>query len=693
MRLLAVCAAAALSLCACGNSGKLTCTDDAACGDGRRCARTVPGESHGVCVADYQLAFRSPADQALLTAGSVPVSVDLTLGSADQPAPQTVDLFVDGTFAQVLNLTARTGSVASYGGVVTLGDGQTVSLEVVAARGTMDEVRAGPVRVTVQSIKPPPPPGGGGGGGVGGGGGGGGGGGVPPNPPRVASSSLTCLSAQACMRDEVVAVSATVENGPSSVRVWTDLAPGKYYPLTNGTGGTSYTGTIPLAAVPFPMFTAGVNATVEALDASGAVVSPMRRGMTVTRLRWAYAAGVAVTSPAVMDDGTLVVGLAKGSSQLVGVKPDGSQAWAATLEAKAGTGGFVTSAPAVGKKAIWVGSDDGRLYAVSLDGSGLVANGVCPDASTSVTAGHVFTPLVYQLPSSTSGIHDEEAFTGGSASSSYLGMDPWAASPCHAAIIGGTSEFSRLPMIMTKDGISFLTTYDSDVDRYYATFSKPKDDTPGELDVMDWFWSRTSIADLAADSAGGVIIGISDGATDEVVHKKDLTSWSIRWAADPNGVQFPAGSMVVAADDGPLVGGKWGKVDRLSSAGEDVSNWPISFDTAGEDVTGLALAVADASRPAIYATSSSGDLFALDQSGLVVWSTRSGSTQLLGTGKLDFPTIAPAVSDQTLPTLYAGSADGHLYAVVVDSGLDPASPWPKAHHDVRNTGNGMAVRP
>jgi hypothetical protein len=659
--------ATALSLCACGSAGKLTCTDDSACGDGRRCARTVPGESHGVCVANDSLTFRSPVDQALLAAGSVPIAVDLTLGSGTQPAPPTVDLFVDGKFAQALSLTAKADRVASYGGVLTLAGGQTVSLEVVAARGTLDEVRAGPVRVTGQS-KPPP-------------------------PPSVASAALACQAgAQHCVRDEAVVVSATVENGPSSVRVWTDLAPGTYYPLTNGGSGTSYSGTIPLAAVPFPTFTKGVTATIEALDANGGVVSSKTAQGTVTRLRWAYAAGAAVTSPAVMDDGTLVVGLSKNSSQLVGVKPDGSQAWAATLEAKAGTGGFVTSAPAVGKKAIWAGSDDGRLYAVNLTGSGLIANGVCPDASTTVTAGHTFTPLVYQLPTSAGGVHDEEAFTGGSSSPSYLGLDPWAGSPCHVNGYDDWGSSTWLPFSMTGNGVAVMLSY-RDARHYGIDLATPNDSSPGVLDVRASFESNTPLSDVGVDSSGSLLLGFSPGGLVQLLHGADPTVWSIGWQVQPDGVRYPAGTLAVASANDPLVGGVGGKVDRWSSAGQTLPNWPASIATGKADVTGLVLATADATGAAIYATTSSGDLFALDQNGAVVWSTRSGSSQLLGTDSLDFPTIAPPVSGEVLPTLYAGSADGHLYAVVVDSGLDLTASWPKAHHDLHNTGNAMAVRP
>jgi outer membrane protein assembly factor BamB len=44
-------------------------------------------------------------------------------------------------------------------------------------------------------------------------------------------------------------------------------------------------------------------------------------------------------------------------------------------------------------------------------------------------------------------------------------------------------------------------------------------------------------------------------------------------------------------------------------------------------------------------------------------------------------------------TGYFPSANGRLYAVVLDGHLDTGAPWPKAFHDTRNTGNAAAPLP
>ena len=73
-------------------------------------------------------------------------------------------------------------------------------------------------------------------------------------------------------------------------------------------------GDVPLRELPFEAFSRGVVATVTARDGarnpSNAASAP---AASVTRLRWTYDAGAPITSPAVMADGTAVVGVSSGS--------------------------------------------------------------------------------------------------------------------------------------------------------------------------------------------------------------------------------------------------------------------------------------------------------------------------------------------------------------------------------------------
>jgi hypothetical protein len=71
----------------------------------------------------------------------------------------------------------------------------------------------------------------------------------------------------------------------------------------------------------------------------------------------------------------------------------------------------------------------------------------------------------------------------------------------------------------------------------------------------------------------------------------------------------------------------------------------------------------------------------------VIWTTQGLESEPLGTASLDFPVIRKTAESGRLPVLYAGSNDGKLYAVIVDTALDTNAPWPAAHHDARNSGN------
>jgi len=154
------------------------------------------------------------------------------------------------------------------------------------------------------------------------------------------------------------------------------------------------------------------------------------------------------------------------------------------------------------------------------------------------------------------------------------------------------------------------------------------------------------------------------------------------------------GSIAVRSDGDLVVGTNDNLLHRLTPGSGTAfqEHWTNALDL-GAAVTGAALAVRDGSGVDTFAVTVSGGLYAVDGSaGAVVWSTDGLLTPPLGVAALRFPTIAPPPAGK-LPTLYAGSADGNLYAVVVDGALDAAAPWPKAHHDVRNTGNAGSALP
>ena len=101
----------------------------------------------------------------------------------------------------------------------------------------------------------------------------------------------------------------------------------------------------------------------------------------------------------------------------------------------------------------------------------------------------------------------------------------------------------------------------------------------------------------------------------------------------------------------------------------------------GSKVNGYLASNAGPSKVSLYAVTDRGGLFALDADLAVVWS------MALGGAALGEPTIAPAAGlPGALPTLYVVAADGKLYAVAVDAGLDDDAPWPKGRRDAANSG-------
>ena len=84
---------------------------------------------------------------------------------------------------------------------------------------------------------------------------------------------------------------------------------------------------------------------------------------TLDRLKWKYKTGDWIYSnPAIGDDGTIYVGSEDGF--LYAINPDGSEKW------KFKTASSIHSSPAIGNDGtIYVGSDDNYLYAINPDGS------------------------------------------------------------------------------------------------------------------------------------------------------------------------------------------------------------------------------------------------------------------------------------------------------------------------------------
>jgi outer membrane protein assembly factor BamB len=579
-----------------------------------------------------------PAPGASVGAAGVTVTVKVTTAGPGTTPPEAVQMAVDGEVESSLALAGRDGSIFTYQGkyVPKAGTLRTVRLWVwVTTPGGL--VPSNAVVLVVDAKAPR----------------------LEPNPGAYCPSST-------CRRDDQLRVDVWAEDDHAiSLEAALDLD-GYATPVPLAATGSphAYTGQIALKDRPFPRFSGFAIARVRARDAFGNESVIDIRPVEVTRLRWAYDAKAdGVTSPAVDADGTMLLGVAGTTDQLRAVSPDGDKLWGMTLGIKG-----VVAAPSIGPSRVWVGSDDGNLYGRKPDGS-LVT---CP-ATDQGTPGSLFTPAIRLAPA-------EAAYSGGSAKVLY-GRDPDGCFLPASTVDAVTTS----PVI--TGGKVFVATVNGTGAATIRSFGQ--DLAKGSVSTSG-FCGRIE-APLAAD-ASGVLIACSDGQifgldTDTLAAKHIA---SLTAAAGESIVILPGGDLVVGTNDG--------KVHRLTPpTGGGADPWTDAWNPPpdlGAAVTGVLIAAPDAAGQGavVYAVTESGHLHALDANGATVWSTSGETSAPLGNFSLRFPTIAPALPGR-LPTLHVGSAEGKLYAVVADTGLDTLSPWPKSHHDVRNTGDASAPLP
>ena len=416
--------------------------------------------------------------------------------------------------------------------------------------------------------------------------------------------------------------------------------------------GTGFVVTIPLRELPFPYFERAVQVALTARDAAGNVGTEVL-GIPVRRFQWRRQFQVPATSPAVGKDGTLVLGLSRSYSQLVALHPDGSDAWQLTLAPSgSATPGNVTAPPSIGASAIWVGSEDGRVYAVDPTGAGIL-NGVEGGRGCDTGAVVKVSPAL-----SYGGIEVAFAPSGTSVVAADLGrcvpsdaQEPYLAS----AVLAQSDEIAVASTTGKYLRYSFALAF-----RLLQTVSiGPTTSSP------------------ALDSVGSLWAGATDGWL-YAVGTRSTSKWM--------GSAAPISSSPVIAANGDIIfGDDAGVLHRYTPAGVKV--WPVEPDLGGAVRAPLLLAGGDVE---ILVPTANGKLVGLRGDGTVLWSTGLAAGQDLREANLYTP---PGQAGRVFSTAYLGCGDGSVYAVMVDGQLDPAAPWPRAHHDPRNTGNVRGPRP
>jgi outer membrane protein assembly factor BamB len=542
-----------------------------------------------------------------------PVQASLRVRATGRAEPAAIDLLAEGSPVASL---LRTGA-GTYQGtwVPAAGMAGPAWLAAVAARATADEVASAPLGVRVDV-----------------------------EPPALSGATAACAAAP-CLRDAGLRVGATAADANLvSVEASLDLDPARAFPMA--LSGAEWVADVDLGALPFPALARDVAVQVRAVDAAGnATVQSL--ALAVTRLRWAYDAGAPVTSPAVMADGTLVVGVSTTTHQVRAVGPDGVEIWKATI----GTG-FVTADPSLGPGAILVASQDGRIYAVAPDGSA-VLNGAGCNTGGSVQG----TPAV-------SSSIPETAFAGSGAGRIFAAD---AAGMCAA---GPLTDAFAAPASIDGAGRVLAATATAT-----ATLRKYLFD--GAAFTQDWS-VQVGVnvgAPIAIDAAGAAFTGSQDA-------KLNLTTPAGSTATVKTLGGSIVDSPVILAGGDVVVGDQARVLHRFRPDGTQV--W------AGEPVLDgpvLAPLVLAGGGVALLVPTAAGTIHALAADGTVLWGGALTPGQALRAGNVHTPAGA------AFGTAYFGSADGKLYAVAVEGRLDEAAPWPKAHHDSRNTSNAASPLP
>ncbi|WP_243337634.1 pyrrolo-quinoline quinone [Anaeromyxobacter soli] len=467
--------------------------------------------------------------------------------------------------------------------------------------------------------------------------------------PAVSVVTASCATTP-CVRDGVLRVEATVAEDKelATVEAALDLDSGARKVAMTAAGGR-WVAELPLRDWPFEAYARPVVASVVARDGARNEGSAAAAPVEVTRLRWVYDAGVPMSPAAVMDDGTVVVGLSRTAEQLVAIHPDGTRAWAATV----GTG-FITAPPTVGTEALWIGSNDFWLRGAALDSGGSLT-GV--------------------------GVNLEGAIRGGTAIATTLGKE-WAFAAAMSGRVGATST------VVGEDAKSVATNaYVSGAvigrdgrvcgATSGATSSLRCFDFDGALAQAGAAAVGVNVvAPLAVDAQGGIWSGSQDGKLNRSVFAAGVLETTTVASLTASIGDSP----IVAGDGDVFVGDEAGYLRRLSPAG--VSRWA---DAPNLGAAVLAPMMLRGGPCAVLVSTRGGTVHAVRGDGLEDWRGVLAAGTELRSPNIYTPPGQPAGA--VMSTAYVAGADGKLYAVIVDGELDTSAPWPKAFHDPRNTNN------
>ena len=339
--------------------------------------------------------------------------------------------------------------------------------------------------------------------------------------------------------------------------------------------------------------------------------------------KWKFQTGGSiVSSPAIGDDGAIYVGSDDG--YVYAISPYGGGKWAFQ------TGNLVQSSPAISSEGVlYVGSYDYKLYAINPDGT---------EAWEFGTTGQIYSsPAV-----DSNGV----IYVGSDDALLYAidrkGVRKW---------FFPTGDRVRSSPAISNDGTIYVGSDDT---RLYAVNS----DGAGKWSFKTGGMIRSS---PAIGSNGIIYVGSADGKVYAI-----NTDGTKKWEFETGG--SISSSIVIGSDSSLYVGSEDGNVYCIKSDG--ARRW--LFSTSGPVLSSPVLG----NDGILYIGSNDRVLYAINSND----GTEKWSLDLANVAGPSSPVIGFG------GTLYIGCGDGSLYAVETTAERIAVSPWPLFKHDVRHTG-------
>jgi hypothetical protein len=458
--------------------------------------------------------------------------------------------------------------------------------------------------------------------------------------PTVSNVAVSCGTP--CLRDGTLHVTADVADDAEVLGADAIVGLATTVVVPMSWTGMRWAADVQLAAHAFPEFERGVHVTVIGRDGARNTASLDAAGVTtVTRLRFQrpLAPGVALGSPAVMSDGTVVVASA---NRAYFVSWDGTSVASTVV----GTSS-ITAAPLVQGSSVWIGSGDHTVCELRED-AGVWSSSPRVDTQSAIAGWLATTGDGHVLAATASGF--VYAVTS-------IAQASGAQIPTSSFDLGPVTESTNDSIFVVSGGSVFKLRL-----------------AGGATQLDNAFVSTVGLPVLipaAFDS--GLIVAVSNGTVGLL--KRIGAS-----GGDPQHLATtaqPSGGPAIHGDGSLLIPEKTRTLSRWTSSGAQYSGWSIP-DLLGWPTTPLILI---GPWPFVVSTST-GTVTALNPDGTIGWSRNITSSSLQPGNIYTPPRQLPG---NTLSTAYFAGADGYLHAVIVDGALDASAPWPKAFHDPRNT--------